>query len=85
MSDTANDSQTPVLGQLQSYRDWIGSQSFGMGLLIVVASFVVMGAVGLAVDTLQSTIGALLTQLITWIVLLGVLYTIYAFVRSLLS
>lgn len=84
MSDSAT-SSIPGLAALTNYRDWVGSQSRGARVGLFVVIFVALGAVGLAVDALQGTIGAIPTQIITWIVFLAALYTAYALVRSLVK
>jgi hypothetical protein len=75
----------PIVDGLAGYRNWVGSKSRGVRMVVFLATLVVMGAVGLAVPTLQATIGVLLTQVLTWAVLLAALYTWYALARSLRS
>lgn len=61
---------------------WIEAKSALGRLLVLVGAVVLLGVVGLAVATLQATIGALATQIITWAVLLFVLLIAFVVVRS---
>ena len=64
------------------YRDWVMGGSRAVRATLLVGVFVLLGVVGLAVESLQTTIRVLATQVVTWIVLLFALYTLYAIVRS---
>lgn len=74
-------SSIPGIAALTSYRDWVGDQSRVAhgGLLVVI--YIALAAVSLAVGMVQSTIGGMLTQIITWGVFLTGLYTAYAIAR----
>lgn len=64
------------------YRNWVIDGSRAARAALLVGVFVLMGVVGLAVGSLQTTIGVVATQVVTWILLLFALYTLYAIGRS---
>lgn len=67
------------LGRLSQ---WIETKSALVRLAVLVGAVVLLGAVGLAVTALQATIGALAAQVLTWVVLLFVLFVAFVVVRS---
>lgn len=85
MSDEATSSTIPGIAPLTNYRDWVGNQSRGARVGILLGVFVVFVVFGNAIDALNGAIGSLPTQVLTWIVFLAMLYTVYALVRSLVK
>ena len=74
-----------VTGTITGYRDWAMAQSLAMRVLLAVGMLILLGIVGLAVPTLQATIGVILTMAVSWVALLFALYTWYAVGRSLIG
>lgn len=80
MSESENASTIPGADKLVSYRDWVGDQSRGGRIMLIIGVFV--GLVGwgwvLILMPFQRT---LVTQALTWIVFLAALYTLYGVFR----
>ena len=85
--DTSAESEETTSGlrmprTITNYRDWImaGSRGARVGLLIVALSLILF--TGLAINVLRPVVGRGITFVVAWTVLLFVLYTLYAVVRS---
>ena len=80
-ADTSGSGVMP--GVVTNYRNWVMRQSRGMRVLLLVGLFAVFMAVGLGLAALP--VSNILTQIVAWLVVLFLLYTLYALARSVVS
>lgn len=85
MSESENASTIPGADKLVSYRDWLGALSRAGRGIVFVALFVLFLLVGWSVDPLQATIGTRPAQLLLWIIVIFMVYTLYGIVRPLVT
>lgn len=79
MSESGSD--IPGADELVSYRSWVeGQPRIGRGILTV-ALFAIIIIAGSLVEFLRATLGAGLTQVVLWAVVLLTLYTLYGILR----
>ena len=75
---TTDSTVEQAANKLRAYRAWAGGHSRLGRVLLFVGTLFAMMLVGLAVPTLQATVGVAVTMVLSWAVFLVVLYTWYA-------
>ena len=70
------------LGPLTDYRNWVMTSSLAIRGLIFVGVLVAFFAFGLGQETVSAALPSLLVQLVYLVVLLAMVYTLYALGRS---
>lgn len=85
MSDSETSSTVPGADTLVSYRDWLGSLTRASRGIMFVAVFVLFLVSGFSVDILQSVLGTRPAQILLWVIVIFMVYTLYGLVRPLVK